>query len=300
MAVSHHTLAVPFASSRRGDYLQLTKPRLNLLVVFTTAGGYWLGAGGYVDAGLLLHTIVGTALVAGGSAAFNQLYERDVDALMTRTRNRPLADGRVSPASAFWFGLALCALGLLQLALLVNMLSAVVAFATLATYVLVYTPMKRVTSFSTVVGAVPGALPAVIGWAAATNTLSREAWLLFAIIFLWQMPHFLALAWMYRDEYARAGFPVLPVTEPDGRSTARQTLVYAAALLPVSLTPAVTGLTGGVYFPVVLALGVGFLWLAFTFARTLTRPAARDLFLGTLVYLPLVWIMLMATRVPFG
>lgn len=298
MAVSHHTLAVPFASSRRGDYLQLTKPRLNLLVVFTTAGGYWLGAGGYVDAGLLLHTIVGTALVAGGSAAFNQLYERDVDALMTRTRNRPLADGRVSPASAFWFGLALCALGLLQLALLVNMLSAVVAFATLVTYVLVYTPMKRVTSFSTVVGAVPGALPAVIGWAAATNTLSREAWLLFAIIFLWQMPHFLALAWLFREEYERAGFPVLPVVEPSGRSTAKQTVLYTAALLPVSLAPALTGLAGPLYFAVALVLGVAFLVLALRFARDLHRRTARQLFLGSLIYLPLIWIFMIATRVP--
>lgn len=296
--MSHQTLVVPLASSRRADFLQLTKPRLNMLVVFTTAGGYWLGVGGHVDAALLFHTVVGTALVAGGSATFNQLYERDVDALMARTRNRPLADGRLSPAAAFWFGMALSAIGLLQLALLVNLLSAVVAFATLFSYVLVYTPLKRVSTFSTVIGAVPGALPAVIGWAAATNTISREAWLLFAIIFLWQMPHFLALAWMHRDEYARAGFTILPVTEPDGRSTARQTLAYAAALLPVSLTPAVTGLVGGAYFPVVLVLGVGFLWLSFKFARTLTRPAARDLFLGTLAYLPLVWIMLMATRVP--
>src|SRR5690606_28311352 len=230
--------------------------------------------------------------------AFNQLYERDVDALMTRTRNRPLADGRLSPASAFWFGLALCAIGLLQLALLANLLAAVVAFATLVTYVLIYTPMKRRSSFSTVVGAVPGALPPVIGWAAATNTVSREAWLLFAIIFLWQMPHFLALAWMYRDEYGRAGFPILPVSEPDGRSTARQTLAYAAALLPVSLAPALTGLAGGLYFGVALVLSLGFLWLAFRFARTLTRPAARDLFLGSLLYLPLIWIVMMATRVP--
>jgi protoheme IX farnesyltransferase len=296
--VSLQTLVFPLASSRLVDYLQLTKPRLNLLVVFTTAGGYWLGVGGHVDLGRLLHAVVGTALVAGGSAVFNQLYERDVDALMTRTRTRPLPDGRLSPPQAFWFGLVLCALGLGQLALAVNPLSAVVAFATLVTYVLIYTPMKRRSSFSTVVGAVPGALPPVIGWAAATNTLSREAWLLFAIIFLWQMPHFLALAWMYRDEYGRAGFPILPVSEPDGRSTARQTLAYAAALLPVSLAPALTGLAGGIYFGVALVLSLGFLWLSFRFARTLTRPAARDLFLGSLLYLPLIWIFMMATRVP--
>ncbi len=292
------TAVVPIASSRLADYLQLTKPRLNLLVVFTTAGGYWLGLGGHVDVGMLLHTVVGTALVAGGSAVLNQLYERDVDALMTRTRTRPLPDGRLKPAQAFWFGMVLCAVGLAQLAFIVNPLSALVAFSTLVTYVLLYTPLKRLSSFSTVIGAVPGALPPVIGWAAATNTVSREAWLLFAIVFLWQMPHFLALAWMYRDEYGRAGFPILPVSEPDGRSTARQTLAYAAALLPVSLAPALTGLAGGIYFGVALVLSLGFLWLAFAFARTLTRPAARDLFLGSLVYLPLIWILMMATRVP--
>lgn len=289
---------LPLASSRLADFLQLTKPRLNLLVVFTTAGGYWLGLAGHVDLGLLAHAVMGTALVAGGSAVFNQLYERDVDALMTRTRTRPLPDGRITPPQAFWFGLVLCAAGLAQLAFGANPLAALVAFATLVTYVILYTPLKRRTSFSTVVGAIPGALPPVIGWAAATNTLSREAWLLFAIVFLWQMPHFLALGWMYRDEYRRAGFPILPVSEPDGRSTARQTMAYAAALLPVSLTPAMTGLAGGVYFVVALVLSLGFLWLAFTFARRLTRAAARDLFLGSLLYLPLIWIVMMATRVP--
>jgi len=296
--VSQQTLVVPLASSRFGDYLQLTKPRLNLLVVFTTAGGYWLGVGGHVDALMLAHAVMGTALVAGGSAALNQLYERDVDALMQRTRTRPLPDGRIAPAQAFWFGMLLCAIGLTQLANVVNLLSAVVAFATLLTYVVVYTPLKRRTSFSTVIGAIPGALPPVIGWAAATNTVSREAWLLFAIIFLWQMPHFLALAWMYRDEYGRAGFPILPVLEPDGRSTGRQAVVYAAALLPVSLAPALTGLAGGPYVVVAFVLGLGFLGLAIRFAQTLTRPAARHLFLGSLLYLPLIWIFMMATRVP--
>ncbi len=280
-----------------GDYLQLTKPRLNMLVVFTTAGGYWLGVSGQVDTGVLLHAVMGTALVAGGSAVFNQLYERDVDALMERTRSRPLPDGRLSPARAFWFGLLLCAAGLAQLAFGANPLAALVAFGSLVTYVVLYTPMKRRSSLATVVGAVPGALPPVIGWAAATNSLSREGWLLFAIVFLWQMPHFLALAWLYRDEYGRAGFPVLPVAEPDGRSTGRQAVVYAAALLPVSLAPVVTGLAGGAYFVVALLLGLWFLWLSFSFARDLGRPSARRLFLGSLVYLPIIWIVMMATRV---
>jgi protoheme IX farnesyltransferase len=280
------------------DYLQLTKPRLNLLVVFTTGAGYWLGVAGHVDPWTLAHAVIGTALVAGGSAVFNQLYEQDVDALMSRTRLRPLPDGRVTPGRAFAFGLLLNALGLIQLTVGVNYLSALVAFATLVSYVVWYTPMKRRSSLATVVGAIPGALPPVIGWAAATNTLGREAWLLFAIVFLWQMPHFLALAWLFREEYERAGFPVLPVVEPSGRSTARQAVIYTAALLPVSLAPALTGLAGPLYFAVALVLGVAFLALAIRFSLDLHRRSARQLFLGSLVYLPLIWIFMIATRVP--
>jgi protoheme IX farnesyltransferase len=291
-------LAYPLSSTRMSDYLQLTKPRLNLLVVFTTGVGYWLGVAGHVDAATLFHAVVGTALVAGGSAVFNQLYEQDVDALMSRTRLRPLPDGRLTPWSAFLFGFVLSALGLIQLSFGVNHLSAVVAFATLLSYVVWYTPMKRRSSLSTVVGAIPGALPPVIGWAAATGTVSREAWLLFAIVFLWQMPHFLALAWLFREEYERAGFPVLPVVEPSGRSTARHTVIYTAALIPVSLGPALTGLAGPVYFGVALVLGIAFLTLALRFSRDLHRRTARQLFLGSLVYLPLIWLFMIATRVP--
>lgn len=293
-----HALALPLTSSRFADYLQLTKPRLNLLVVFTTAAAYWLGMAGHVDPLVMFHAVVGTALVAGGSAVFNQLYERDVDALMARTRLRPLPDGRMTPVRAFTFGLVLSAAGLLQLALGVNQLTAVVAFATLVSYVVWYTPLKRRSSLATVVGAIPGALPPVIGWVAATGMLSREAWLLFAIVFLWQMPHFLSLAWLFREEYGRAGFPVLPVVEPSGRSTGRQAVMYTAALIPVSLAPALTGLAGPVYFGVALTLGVGFFVLAIRFARDLQRGTARQLFLGSLLYLPLIWLFMMATRVP--
>lgn len=293
-----HAVAYPLTSSRMSDYLQLTKPRLNLLVVFTTAAGYWLGVAGHVDPVVFFHAVVGTALVAGGSAVFNQLYEQDVDALMARTRLRPLPDGRLTPLRAYAFGLVLSALGLAQLSFGVNHLSAVVAFATLVSYVIWYTPMKRRSSLATVVGAIPGALPPVIGWAAATNTLTREAWLLFAIVFLWQMPHFLALAWLFREEYERAGFPVLPVVEPSGKSTARQTVMYTAALIPVSLAPALTGLAGPLYFVVALVIGVAFLALAIRFARNLHRTTARQLFLGSLVYLPLIWLFMIATRVP--
>lgn len=293
-----HALAYPLTSSRISDYLQLTKPRLNLLVVFTTGVGYWLGVAGHVDPIVLMHTVIGTALVAGGSAVFNQLYEPDVDALMSRTRLRPLPDGRVEPWRAFVFGMVLNALGLLQLAFGVNYLSALVAYATLVSYVVWYTPMKRRSSLATIVGAIPGALPPVIGWAAATGTVSREAWLLFAIVFLWQMPHFLALAWLFREEYERAGFPVLPVVEPDGTSTARQTVMYTAALIPVSLAPALTGLAGPVYFGVALVIGLAFLWLAIRFARDLHRKTARQLFFGSLLYLPLIWLFMIATQVP--
>lgn len=291
-------IAYPLTSTRMSDYLQLTKPRLNLLVVFTTGVGYWLGVAGHVDALTLFHTVVGTALVAGGSAVLNQLYEQDVDALMARTRLRPLPDGRMTPLRAYVFGMLLSAIGLAQLSFGVNHLSALVAFATLVSYVIWYTPMKRRTSLATVVGAIPGALPPVIGWAAATDTLGREAWLLFAIVFLWQMPHFLALAWLFREEYERAGFPVLPVVEPTGRSTARQTVMYTAALIPVSLAPALTGLAGPLYFGVALVLGLAFLFLAVRFARDLHRRTARQLFLGSIVYLPLIWLFMIATRVP--
>lgn len=293
-----HAVALPLTSNRFADYLQLTKPRLNLLVVFTTGAGYWLGVGGHVDPLVMTHAVVGTGLVAGGAAVFNQLYEQDVDALMARTRLRPLPDGRMTPRRAFAFGLLLSAAGLLQLALGVNQLSALVAFATLASYVIWYTPMKRRSSLATVIGAIPGALPPVIGWAAATNMLSREAWLLFAIVFLWQMPHFLALAWLFREEYGRAGFPVLPVVEPNGRSTGRQAVMYTAALIPVSLAPALIGLAGPLYFGVALTLGLLFLGLALRFAHDLQRKSARQLFLGSLLYLPLIWLFMIATRVP--
>jgi protoheme IX farnesyltransferase len=245
----------------------------------------------------MFHAIGGTALVAGGSAALNQIAERRVDALMERTRRRPVADGRLSAREALVFAVLLAALGLIWLALATTLLAAAVAAVTLFTYVVLYTPLKLRTSFATVVGAVPGALPPMIGWAAATDTLSREAWILFAIVFVWQMPHFLAIAWLFRDDYGRAGFPMLPVIEPDGRSTAHQVAVYSAALLPVSLLPSLVNLAGPVYFLVALALGLGFLFVALQFARRRTRRDARTLFLVSITYLPLVWVAMIADRV---
>lgn len=285
----------PQASARAADFLALTKPRLNLLVVATTLAGYYLGAERF-DPGLLTSTVVGTALVAGGAAAFNQIFERNTDALMRRTRTRPLPGGRMRVVTAVWFALALSLGGLALLAVGANWLAAGVAAATLLSYALVYTPLKSKTSLSTLVGGVPGGLPAMIGWAAATNTLSAEAWVLFAIVFLWQMPHFLAIAWLCREDYARAGLPMLPVVEPDGRSTGRQVVLYASVLVPVSLAPTLVGLAGRVYFGGALILGLIFLGFAVQFARQRTNDTARRLFLGSISYLPLLWGLMLGNH----
>jgi protoheme IX farnesyltransferase len=247
--------------------------------------------------GLVLAILVGTGLVAGGASAFNQLIEREADGLMKRTRLRPLPDGRLSAMEAAAVAAALSMAGLLILAFGANLLSAAAAFTTLVTYVVVYTPMKPRSSFATVIGAIPGALPPVIGWAAARGELSQGAWVLFGIVFLWQLPHFLAIAWIYRDDYARAGFPMLPVIEPDGRSTARQSVVYAAALLPLSLAPTLMGLAGNVYFAGALALTLLFVGLSLRFAATRSIHDARRLFFGSIIYLPLLWILMIADRI---
>jgi protoheme IX farnesyltransferase len=289
-------VALPVVRGRASDFVALTKPRLNVLVVATTAAGYYLGTFGDIDYLGFANTVIGTAFVAAGAAALNQIAERRTDALMRRTSSRPLPSGRLQPAEAGGFALFLALAGLLLVGLGANLLAAMIALATLVSYIAIYTPLKARTSLATVVGAVPGALPPVIGWAAATGVLSREAWVLFAIVFLWQMPHFLAIAWLYREDFARAAFPVLPVIEPDGRSTARQVTAYASALLPVSLAPTVMGLATPVYFAGALLLGLAFLWLAIRFARRRHRVDARRLFLGSIVYLPLVWVLLMATR----
>jgi protoheme IX farnesyltransferase len=296
VAVKSSAVAFPAARLRSSDFLALTKPRLNFLVIATAMAGYYMGAGRGTSLAALVHTVMGTALVAGGAAALNQVYERDVDALMNRTRRRPLPAGRLQPAEASWFALGLSLAGLVQLAAGVNVLSSIVALVTLVTYIACYTPLKLRTSLSTVVGAIPGALPPLIGWAAATGTLSREGWLLVAIVFLWQMPHFLAIAWLYRDDYARAGFPLLPVLEPDGRSTARQALAYAAALLPVSVAPTMAGMTSGTYFAGAAVLGLALLAATARFAICRTARSARWLFLASILYLPLLWGLMIATR----
>jgi heme o synthase len=290
-------LTLTATRSRTNDFVALAKPRLNLLVVASALAGYVMAGGEILDAIRVVCTVVGTALVAGGASALNQVIERVPDGLMRRTRMRPVPDGRLQPFESVAFGMALVVAGLAILATGVNLLSAAVALTTLVTYALIYTPLKRRTSFATVIGAIPGALPPVIGWAAARGVLSQGAWVLFAIVFLWQLPHFLAIAWMYREDYARAGFPMLPVIEPDGRSTARQSVFYCAALLPVSLCPTLLGMTNAVYFVSALVLGLLFLGLTLKFARTRAAADARRLFFASIIYLPILWILMIAGRV---
>jgi protoheme IX farnesyltransferase len=215
---------------------------------------------------------------------------------MRRTRTRPLPGQRLQPLEGLLFGSAITLAGVLLIVASSNLLAGAVALATLVTYVAIYTPLKKRTSLGTVIGAIPGALPPIIGWAAVAGELPVKAWLLFGIMFLWQLPHFLAIAWLYRDDYARAGFPMLPVIEPDGRSTGRQAAVYAAALVPLSLAPTLMHMTGDVYFAGALLLGLAFLWLTFRFARSRAIKDARRVFFGSIVYLPVLWILMIADK----
>ena len=293
--------SIPLPAARRSpgllaDYVALTKPRLNCLVVATSATGYYLGGRGSTDVMAMTQAVAGTALAAGGAAVLNQLYERETDALMRRTRLRPLPDGRVAPADARIFGIALSLAGLLLLAARANWLAAGLALATILVYLIVYTPMKRRTPLSTLVGAVPGALPVLIGWTASHGSVALGGATLFTIVFLWQIPHFMAIAWLYRDDYGKAGFPMLPVIDPQGRRAGRQAVRYAAALVPVSLAPTFAGISGTVYFVSALALGLALLVLAVRFAATRNDRAARALFLGSITYLPLLWIVMIAGR----
>ena len=284
-------------AQRTADFVTLTKPRLNFLVLITTLGGMYIAAPDGVALPVLFHALVGTALVAGGAAALNQVWERDTDGLMRRTRRRPIPGGRLRAADGAWFGTLLSAAGLIELTWKVNPLASAVAAATLVSYVFVYTPLKTRTSLSTLVGAIPGALPPVIGWAAATGTISIGAIVLFGIVFLWQMPHFLAIAWLYRDDYRQARIPLLPVLEPDGRRTGQQALLYAAALWPVSLLPAAIGLADVPYSVLATLLGAGLIALSAMFARERTILSARRLFLYSIIYLPLLWTALVLDRI---
>jgi len=281
-----HTLA---------DYIALTKPRLNVLVVATSTAGFYLGAVAPISPLTLIATVVGTTLVAGGAAALNQLYERRTDGLMPRTRMRPLPDGRVSPSEALVFGLLLSAAGLALLFLYSTWTASLLALATLVIYLLVYTPLKLRSPIATLVGAVPGALPPLIGWTAARG-LTPGGISLFLIVFVWQIPHFMAISWMYRDDYAAGGFPMLAVIDPSGKRAAQQAVGYAAALVPISLIPVIVGLSGVVYAGVATVLGAALLVLALRFGASRSDAAARWLFFGSLLYLPLLWVVMIADK----
>jgi protoheme IX farnesyltransferase len=271
------------------DLLELAKPRITLLVTLTTAAGFVVASPYREIAGALFaHTIVGTALVAAGSAALNHYFERALDARMRRTANRPLPSGRRPPALALGWGAALGAIGTVELALAVNLLTAALALATLLTYVFVYTPLKTRTSLATIVGAVPGAAPPVLGWTGASGELGLGAWLLFALLFLWQLPHFLSIAWLYREDYRRAGMHLLTVDDPDSRRTARQALVWALALVPVSLMPSAVGLAGSLYLVGAALAGSVFVSATVSFARAPRVETARRLLLVSVFYLPAV------------
>jgi len=276
---------------------ELVKVRLTALVLLTTAVGFYVGWRGAMDYGLMLHALFGTALVASGAAALNQLLERDLDAKMRRTEDRPLPSGRLQPETVLVFGGACAAVGLVYLAWTVNLLTSVLGAITLVCYVVIYTPLKRTTTLNTVIGAIPGALPPLMGWTAARGEITVEGWSLFAIQFFWQLPHFLAIAWLYRDDYARAGFAMLPVLDPEGTRTGRQAVSYALGLLPVSLCPLLFGQAGMAYFVGALILGVGFLFCAIQFARRLSTGAARQLFLASILYLPLLLGLMVMDKV---
>jgi protoheme IX farnesyltransferase len=273
---------------RLADYLALTKPRVVSMVLVTTAVGYDLGSSGRPDPASLGRTLLGTALAAGGTLALNQYLERDLDARMERTRHRPLPEGRLQPGEALGFGLVLVLAGLAYLALAAQPLAALVTAGIALTYLLVYTPLKPVTSLCSIVGAVPGALPPVVGWAAACGTLGVKPWVLFAIMFLWQIPHALAIGRMYRDDYARAGVRILPVVDRDGPSTGTHVVSNCLALVPVALLPTLVGIAGALYFLVALGLGLAFLWSAIALARTGSATDARRLLVASLVYLPVL------------
>jgi protoheme IX farnesyltransferase len=266
-------------------------------VVLTAAAGFYLGSGAGVDLRLLLHTLVGVALVAAGTNAFNQWRERDVDARMRRTQGRPLPSGRVTPRAAAAFAAVISVAGVGYLALRVNLLTAGLAALTLTSYVLLYTPLKRTTTLNTLIGAVPGALPIVGGWTAAGGALGPAVAALFWILFLWQLPHFLALAWIYREDYRRGGLAMLSVSDEDGRHTGRMVLLYATALLPVSLLPTLLGVTGGLYFFGALALGLGYAGASVAMTRAATTARAWRLFLVSIAYLPALLTLMVVDKV---
>jgi protoheme IX farnesyltransferase len=280
-----------------GVLCELFKLRLTTLVLLTALVGFYLGSRTPVSWVVMLNLLLGTALLASGASALNQLLERAHDAKMRRTQDRPLPSGRLTPEAVLIIGSACAIAGMLYLAVTVNLLTAFLGALTLGSYVLVYTPLKRVTTLNTVIGAIPGGLPPLMGWTAARGEISGDGWSLFAILCFWQLPHFLAIAWMYRDEYAKAGFVMLPVVDPTGERTGRQAFCHTLGLLPISLCPFLFKMVGPVYLIGALLLGGGFAWSAFQFSRQLTLQRARVLFYASIIYLPLLLTLMVLDKV---
>lgn len=278
--------------SRFTDYLTLTKPRIAVLALLTVTAGYSLGVADQWQIWPLVHALWGIALVAGGSSALNQYFERESDGWMRRTANRPLPSGRLAPAEVLLFGVACGVIGTISLAVFVNFTTALLAAATLLLYAVIYTPLKRYTSFGTAIGAIPGALPPVLGWTASGAPLDAGAFSLFAVMFLWQFPHFLAIAWIYREEYSRAGLRMLPAQGKSPRIVGLMAVAYALVLLPLSLYPADCGLAGGAYLVVALILSIAYLVAAIRFAVGVSLRTARGLLWTSLIYLPVLLVML--------
>jgi protoheme IX farnesyltransferase len=282
--------------ARAAAYIELTKPRITFLIVLTSAAGFSLGARGAVDYLTFTHAMIGIALLSSGIATLNQFMERDLDGLMRRTESRPLPSGRLLPFEALWFGITLTLAAELYLALSVNVLTAIMGLTVIAGYLFLYTPLKTRTSLSTALGAFPGAMPPLMGWTAARGEIDIAAWVLFAILFLWQFPHFLAIAWMYREDYGRAGICMLPVVEPDGRVTGQQIILYSLMLLPVSLLPTFLGLSGKIYLVAALILGLLFLASSIRAALSKSNQHARQLLLASVLYLPLLFGVMVLNR----
>jgi heme o synthase len=279
-------------SEKLAAYLELTKPRIALMLVLTSAAGFYLGSPSFFNWSLFLHSMFSITLLAFGVATLNQYIERDTDKLMTRTENRPLPSGRLTAIEALIFGLVLCFVSELYLYSLVNPLTALLGLAVIVGYVLLYTPLKTRTSLSTAIGAIPGALPPLLGFSAASNEITLGAWITFAILFVWQFPHFLAIAWMYREQYAKAGILMLPVIEPEGKITARQIVAFAVILLPVSIAAYFVHLAGVVYLIGAVILGLWFLYESIKMARLKTDAQARKLLRVSVIYLPLIYLLL--------
>jgi protoheme IX farnesyltransferase len=294
--VTTQAVAPPNAKARAAAYVELTKPRITFLIVLTSAAGFCLGARGAVNYLTFTHAMIGIALLSSGIATLNQFMERDLDGLMRRTENRPLPSGRLMPFEALWFGVTLTLSAELYLALSVNVLTALMGLTVIAGYLFLYTPLKTRTTLSTAVGAFPGAMPPLMGWAAARGEVDVAAWVLFAILFLWQFPHFLAIAWMYREDYGRAGIRMLPVVEPDGRVTGQQIILYSLMLLPVSLLPAFLGISGRFYLVSALILGLLFLGSSIRAALSKSNQHARQLLLASVLYLPLLFGVMVLNR----